>query len=159
MANKVLDLFQASTAFTITLDSLASSGTGGGRQSTLIDNSSAREIEARIFVKLTQGTSPTANRGAYIYLITGDNIASGTKHRTDGAGATDAAITIQNAPLIGTMRNKASPATGDILYGEFLVRIAAPEWGIVVAHDTGVALNTTAGNHWARYVLISPEIQ
>lgn len=158
MANKILDLFQSSTAFTITLASLASSTTQVGRQSDILDNSSGREMMARIWVKLKQGTSPTSNRSAYIYLITDDN--NGTNHRTDAAGASDASFTALNAPLIGVIRNKSSgAATGDDILGEFLVRIAAPKWGIAISHDTGVNLDSTGGNHWARYTYISPDVQ
>ncbi len=157
MANKVLDLFQSSTAMTMTIASLASSTTGVGRQSDILDNSSSREMWARIWCKLKLGTSPTNNRSAYLYLLTNDN--NGTPHITDGAGASDAALTVANAPLIGVIRGKASAATGDVLYGEFLVRIAAPKWGIALVHDTGVNLDSTGGNHWLRYSYISPEVQ
>lgn len=154
MANKILDLFGASTALTITLASLA---TSSARQSTLIDNSTAREMMVRIWAKIKLGTSPTGNRSVFLYLLTGDNHA--TPHYTDGAGASDAAITLLNAPLIGVMRDKASPSTGDDLYGEFLVRIAAPKWGIALVHDTAVNLDATPANHWLRYSVISPEVQ
>lgn len=158
MANKILDLFGASTAFTITLASLASSTAGVGRQSDMIDNSTAREQLVRIWAKIKQGTSPTSARTVSLYLLTGD--AHGTPHRTDGAGASDAGITLLNAPLIGVIRNKASgAATGDNMYGEFLVRIAAPSWGIALVHDTAVNLDSTGGNHWLRYSYISPEVQ
>lgn len=157
MANKILDLFGSSTAMTITLASLATSTTGVGRQSDMIDNSTAREMLVRIWAKIKQGTSPTGNRTAAFYLLTGD--AHGTPHRTDGAGASDAALTVQNAPLIGVIRNLGSPSTGDNMYGEFLVRVAAPTWGIAVVHDTGVNLDSTGGNHWLRYTVISPEVQ
>lgn len=158
MANKILDLFQSSTAFTITIASLATSTVGVGRQSDILDNSSGREMMARIWAKIKQGTSPTSNRSVYLYLLTDDN--NGTNHRTDGAGASDAALTVLNAPLIGVLRNKGSgAATGDLMYGEFLVRIAAPKWGIALVHDTGVNLDSTGGNHWLRYSYISPEVQ
>jgi len=158
MANKILDLFQSSTAFTITIASLASSAVGVGRQSDMIDNSSGREQLARIWCKIKQGTSPTSARTVSLYLLTGD--AHGTPHRTDGAGASDAGITLLNAPIIGVMRNKGSgAATGDLVYGEFLIRIAAPSWGVALVHDTGVNLDSTGGNHWLRYSYVSPEVQ
>lgn len=158
MANKILDLFGASTAFTITVASLASSVAGVGRQSDMIDNSTAREMMVRIWAKIKQGTSPTSSRTVSLYLLTGDGHA--TPHRTEGAGASDAGITLANAPIIGVMRNKGSgAATGDLVYGEFTVRIAAPQWGIAIVHDTGVNLDSTGGNHWLRYTVFSPEVQ
>lgn len=157
MTNKILDAFSASAALTITLASLASSTVGVGRQSTMVDNTTTKEQMIRLFVKLTQGTTITGSRSAYLYLLTGDNNAS--VHRTDGAGASDAAITIQNAPIVGVLRNKAAPTNGDILYGEFLIRIAAPSWGIAVVHDTVAALDSTGSNHYVRYNYVSPDVQ
>ena len=157
MANEIKDLFGSSTALTITLASLATSTAGVGRQSDIVDNTSARYQDIIVYVKLTQGTSPTGNKAAYVYLIRDDNNAS--NYRTDGAGASDAALTVQNAILVGVMRNLAAPSTGDVLYGDFLITKPGPKWGIVIVHDTGVNLNSTAGNHFVRYVGINPEIQ
>jgi hypothetical protein len=155
--NEVIDRFDSSTAFTITLASLASSTAGVGRQSTILDNTSNKYLDVLVFVKIKLGTSPTGNRAVYVYLIRDDN--NGTNHRSDGAGASDAGLTIQNAQLIGTMADKQSPATGDVLYGEFLVHRPGPKWGICIVHDTGVVLDSTEGNHWVRYVGLSPDIQ
>lgn len=148
---QVNDEFETSTAMTITLASLATSSTGlTGRQSTILQNTDGYPW-VRLWIKLTQGTGPTSARGAYIYLLTGD----GT-YRTDGAGASDAAITVLNAQLVATGRNKASgAANGDIIYKECAVRLMAPEWGIAIAHDTGVNLDSTAGNHYVRYQYIT----
>ena len=151
MANAILDKFSpTSTALTITLASLASSTAGLGRQSTIVDNTTNRNQDILLYVKITQGTSPTGSRGVYIYLIRDDN--NGTNHRTDGAGASDAGLTVVNAELIGALRNIASPSTGDVLYGEFLVRRPGPKWGVAIVHDTAVNLDGTGGNHWVRYV-------
>lgn len=156
--NEVTDRFDASTAFTITVSALASSTAGVGRQSTIVDNTSNKYLDALVYVKITLGTSPTGNRAVYVYLIRDDNHA--TNHRSDGAGTTDAALTVQNAQLIGALVDKASPATGDVLYGEFLVHRPGPKWGIAIVHDTAVNLKTETGtDHWARYVGINPDIQ
>jgi hypothetical protein len=158
MANEIKDnITVASTALTITLASLASSTSGVGRQSTIVDNTTDLCQDVIVYVKITQGTNPTGNRGVYVYLIRDDN--NGTNHRSDGAGASDAGLTVQNAELIGTMRNKASPTTGDVLYGEFRVNRPGPKWGIAIVHDTAVNLDSTGGNHWARYVGLNPEVQ
>lgn len=154
MANAILDKFATTTAFTITLASLASSTSGVGRQSTIVDNSTNRYSQVLVYIKIKQGTSPTGNKGAYVYLIRSD----GT-HRSDGAGATDAAWTALNAQLIGTLINKSSPATGDLMYGEFLVDHPGPEWGIGIVHDTVAALDATEGNHRYYWVGINPEVQ
>ena len=159
MPSEIKDKFAASTALTITLASLATSSTrDAARQSDIVDNTTNRYQKILVYVKLKQGTSPTSARGAYVYLIRDDN--NGTNHRTDGAGASDAALTVLNAQLLGVINNKASgAATGDNIYGEFMIDSPGPKWGIAIAHDTGVNLDSTGGNHWARYVGLNPEMQ
>ncbi|MFA5054310.1 MAG: hypothetical protein WC565_09640 [Parcubacteria group bacterium] len=153
--NKVTDYFSASAALTITLNALASSTSGVGRQSTLLTGNTHRR--AIIYVKITQGTSPTGNKGVYVYLLRGD--AHATPHYTDGAGASDAALTILNAVCIGTMANKASPSTEDVLYGEFVVENMGPVWGIAIVHDTAVNLKASDADHWVRYIYVDDDIQ
>lgn len=152
MANEIKAKHGSSTALTITLASLASSTSYVGQQSTLVDNSNNGQI-IRIYYKVTTGTSPTTAKTIQFYLITGDisNI------RTDGAGASDAAITIVGAPMVGCV---LTDATSDKTYqGSFLIRNPGMEWGIAVVHDTGVNLNSTGSNHSIRYVIENPEIQ
>ena len=157
MANEIRELIDASTALTITLASLASSTAGVGRQSTIVVNTMNRYMDVVVFVRIMQGTNPTGDKHAFVYLLRGDNHA--TVHHSDGAGASDAALTILNAELIGTLKNLAAAATGEILFGEFLVPRPGPLWGIAVVHDTGVNLDSTAANHWVRFVGLNPEVQ
>lgn len=154
MANEVKEKFSTSAGFTITLASLASSTGGVGRQSTIVDNTATKYRRVIVYLKIKQGTSPTGSRAVYVYGIRSDGTL-----RSDGAGASDAGITILNAPLLGTMVNKASPATGDLLYGEFVFDSPGPEWGIAIVHDTGVNLDSTEGNHDYNWVGVNPEIQ
>jgi hypothetical protein len=156
--NEITDRFDSSTALTITVSALASSTAGVGRQSTIVDNTANKYLDVLVYVKITLGTSPTGNRAVYVYLIRSDN--HGTIHQSDGAGASDAALTVLNAQLIGTITDKSSPATNDILWGEFLVHRPGPKWGIAIVHDTGVNLKTEAGtDHWVRFVGLNPDIQ
>jgi hypothetical protein len=154
MANEIKEKYSATAGLTITLASLASSTVGVWRQSTLIDNSATKYGKVVVYMKVKLGTSPTGNRGVYIYDIRGDGTL-----RSDGAGASDAGITLLNAPILGTMVTKASPSTGDVLYGEFVFYDPGPEWGVAVVHDTGVNLDSTEGNHDYNWVGILPEIQ
>lgn len=155
--SEIKDKYGSPTALTITLANLASSIVGVGRQSTLVDNTTTRFSRLIVYVNIKQGTNPTGNKSVYIYLIRSDN--DGTQHADDEAGASDAAITILNSQLIGVMRNKASPATGDVLKGSFVVDAPGPEWGIAIVHDTAVNLDNTGGNHWVRFIGINPEAQ
>ena len=156
MPNEIKDKLSTSTALTITLASLAD---GGGRQSTLVDNGTSRYQEVLVYLKCKMGSSaPNANSIIEVYLLRGDKDA-GTEHLSDGAGASDAALTPLNSQMIGALRNKASPAGGDVLYGEFLVHRPGPKWGIALFNRSGQAFDSTGSNHWARYVGINPEVQ
>jgi hypothetical protein len=155
MSNEIKSKFGASTALSITLASLASSTTGAGRQSAMVDNSTSRFGLVHLFVKVTLGTSPTANKTVQIYLLKGES--SGL--RTDAAGSGDAALTVKNAPLVGVMTTGSSPGSGDVLQRHFTIREPGPEWGIVIVHDTGAALSSNAANHAVRYVGDNLEVQ
>jgi hypothetical protein len=157
MPTEIKDLMTPSTPLTITLAGLASSTSGVGRQSAMVDNTVTRHQDVLVMFKLTQGTSPTGNRGAQVYLIRDDNHAS--SYRSDGAADADAALTLLNAQFVGGMGNKSIPATGDPLYGEFLIHRPGPKWGIAIVHDTGVALDATAGNHYVRFIGLNSEVQ
>ncbi len=157
MPNELKDKFAASTALTISLGSLADDG---GRQSTLVDNATARYQDLLIYVKLKTNTTtaPDGDSTCELYLLRGDADAT-TEHVTDGAGASDAALTVLNAPLVGVVRTKAAPAAGDVLYGEFLVHRPGPKWGVAIVNRTGQTLSATGGDHWVRYVGLNPEVQ
>jgi len=154
MPNEIKQKFVASGSCTITLASLATSTSGVGRQSTIIDNMTNKYQDVAIYSQITMGTTPTTGKGVYLYLIRDDNQG----YRTDGAGATDAAWTGINAPIIGVLENR-TPQSNTPLYGDFIVNQPGPLWGIGVSHDTSVNLNSTAGNHFIRWVGINPEVQ
>jgi len=145
----------ASASFTITLASL---GNGSARQSTLLDNSNDYP-SAIIYLALKSGASPPTDGAQYeVYLLRGNKHGGASTYRTDGAGATDAAITIVNALPLGTIRVTAAANT--FFYGEFdtgWIGPLGPEWGIAVKNASGQALN--AADHVAEYVYTVPELQ
>src|SRR5262245_58675282 len=96
MANEIKSVFGTTAQLTITLASLASAS---GRQSTMVDNTTTRWQKIHLYCKVTTGTSPTANKGIYVFLLKADKSAS-PNVATDGAGASDAAITIVSAQQI-----------------------------------------------------------
>ena len=152
MPNEIQLKDSASAGFTITLASLADASS---RQSTMITNSDNYPA-ALVHLKITVGTSPTANTNLRVYLLRSDGTIA-----DDNAGASDAAITIVNAPLLGQILVDA--ATSDTAYyGVFdtsHLGALGSSWGIAVKNETGVALNSTGGNHDCNYVTYLPEIQ
>lgn len=153
MANEIKDKFGTSTALTVTIASLANLA---GRQSTLVDNTTARYQDLLLFVNVKTANSPNAYSTVEVYLIRSDNDA--TEHRDDGAGTADAALTPLNAQMIGSLRSSSAPGTGEALKGSFLVHRPGPEWGVAIFNRTGQALDATGSNHWVRYAGLNPEV-
>jgi len=142
----------ASVVMTITLASLAD---GSDRQSTMVNNFDIGQM-VRVFFKVTTGTSPTLNETIEFYLLSGDDPSS-SNIRTDNAGAADAAITLDTAPLVNVVQ---IDATSDKTYrGSFFIRNPGPEWGIAVRNNTGATLNSTGSNHELRHVVENQEVQ
>lgn len=156
MANEIKELFGSSTALTITIASLASSTVGVGRQSTIVDNTTARYQKILLYCLCTMGTTPTANRTVRYYLIRDDN--NGSNYRSDNAGASDAGFTVKMAQPIGSLY--IDVATSNLgYYGDFVIENPGPKWGIAIVHDAVAALNSTGSNHYIRYVGVNPEVQ
>jgi hypothetical protein len=144
------DTFAARAAFTITLNSLASSAAGVGRQSTLITGNTSHS--ALISVKFTVGTTPTINTLISVYLIRGDGTTN-----DDNAGASDAGLTVVNAPLLGTILVPAT-TSDTAYYGLFdtsFLGALGPTFGIAIVNSSGVTSNSTGGNFSAAYTLIT----
>lgn len=157
MPSEIKEKFSTAAALTITLASLSSSTSGVGRQATFVDNSTTRYGKILLYLKIKQGTSPTSGRAVYVWALRSD---AGTPQRTDGAGASDAALTAVAAQLIGVLQNKASgAATGEDITGEVVFENPGPGWSIAISHDTGVNLDSTGGNHAVTWIGVNPEVQ
>ena len=157
MANEIKTKNIAKATFTITLASLSN---GSALQSTLVDNSSNDYPAALIFLKIKSGgTAPTAGKVYEVYLIRG-NDPSSSDYRSDGAGASDAAITIENAVLLGAI--VVTNTANKVFYGEFDTAFCGPlgqEWGIAIKNNSGQALHGTEGDHYKGYAYYVPEVQ
>ena len=152
MPNEITIKDISSANFTITLASLADAA---GRQSDMITNSNDYPA-ALVGLKITSGASAPTNGTPYLIYLLRD---IGTVV-DDGAGSSDAAITIENAPLLGSIRvtNDASKAFYGI-FDTWRLGPLGPTWGIAVVNESGQALNSTEGNHVKEYVYYIPEQQ
>jgi hypothetical protein len=165
MSSEIKELFSGNpTAFTITLANIASSTSYAGQQSDVVDNTTTRYGRLLVPFFLTQGSTPTGSRAAYVFGIRSDK--NTTAMRDDDAGASAAAWTRLNAPFLtrpdGTraiLANKASPSTGDKLKGVFDFFYPGREFAIGWSHDTAVNTNSTGSNHTAGYTGVNPEAQ
>lgn len=153
MPNEIRTKFDAVANFTISLASLAS---GTARQSTIVANANARGA-ALIYLRIESGNAPAAGTIYELYLIRDDGV---TVLRTDNAAAGDAAITIVNAQLIGTLvvtNNANTNFTGD--FDTAPLGPLGPKWGIAVKNSTDQALNAVEANHVKEFAYYLPEIQ
>lgn len=143
---------------TITLASLASDASLlAGRESATIDNTSGLNLDWLISGKITTGTSPTAARQIEVWAV---GSWDGTNW-PDVFDGTESAETVTSADIKAAIcRPVAVMATGstsNVTYHFGPVSLAAVFGGIVppkvvlfVVHNTGAALNSTAGNHQIR---------
>jgi len=155
MATPITANLGTTTALTITLASLATSTTGVGRQSTFVDNTTTLAQFLRIYFKVTTGTSPTANKTIQFYLLTQDK-ASSPNVVTDGAGASDAGLTIVTATQVYVVQTTST--SNQTYQDSFLIRNPGTAWAIAVVHDTAVNLNATGSNHAIYYVAENQQV-
>lgn len=137
---------------TITLASLAS---GSARASTAVDNTTNLFTDALATVKVKTSTGTTSGQKAanvYAYATTD----GGTTY-TEGATGTDAAITLTsptNAVFLGAISTAAASTT--YVGGPWSIAAAfggslPAVWGIIVENQSGVAMDSTGGNHSATF--------
>lgn len=135
-----------STALTLTIASLAN---GSGRCSTAVDNSTNLYITSDIGLKIKTNASGTSSTGyVNVYLV---RSYDGTSY-DDAFAGTDAAYTPVNATLLGTIYTPANATTYYKTFDIAELNITLPKkWAIAIVNYSGAALDSTAGNHEAKY--------
>lgn len=143
---------------TITLASLASDTNRlAGRESTAVDNTSLGALDYLVSGKITTGTSPTTARTIEVWAVASWD---GTTY-PDVFDGTDSAETITTANHKNSICRPIAILTTDStsnrpydLAGVSVAQVfggtVPPKFIIFVTHDTGVNLNSTAGNHQIR---------
>lgn len=159
--------YATSSALTITLASLASStGKLTGRESTAVSNTTNKYVDALVGGKITTGTSPTTGKTIEIWVYGAVNDTPTYPDVLDGTdsdetfgddGSKFAALKL--AKVINTDNTSdqtywVAPFSVAQLFGG----VMPTHWGLWVTHDTGVALNATAGNHEFKYTGIRYDV-
>lgn len=150
----IRDTFASLATLTMSLASLATSSVGVGRQSTLIDNTTARYTSAMVYLKVWTGVlAHTPNSLLNVYLLRGDN----NTIIDDNAGASDAALTVKNAPLLGNIQVTASTASVSYngVFDTSPLGPLGPQWGIALVNVSGAALGGIESNHLKNYIGIN----
>jgi len=145
MAN-VLEAFGTNgQTFTCTLASLTD---GSARQSTIVDNTSNLYSDVLVVIKVKTGASGASAAGN-VQIFGIGTVDNGTT-QTDLAGASDAAITVNSAPPIGSIPATANATTyvgGPFSLAKAFGGTVPAKFGIIIKNKTGTTLDSTEGNH------------
>lgn len=148
--------YAASSALTISPASLASSGTlVAGVESDAVDNSANLYLDYLIAGNITVGTTPTSGTQVEVHVVgmrddtTWPDVFDGTGSAETITSADVKAGICRPAAVLGV-----NAATSNVAYYFGPISVALLFGGVVprkfvvfVTHNTGVALNATAGNH------------
>lgn len=157
--------YGSSAAVTISPASLATSSTWlAGRESDAVDNTSNKYLDYLLAGNIRVGTTPTANTEIRVYVVAMRDDSTWP----DVFDGTDSAETVTSAgvgsgflKLAAVMLVDATTSDRDYYFGPVSVASlfggALPKkFSVFVAHNTGVNLNSTGGNH---VVSITPVFQ
>ena len=148
--------YSSNTAITMDLANLGSSATFvAGRESSQIDNTTNKFVDAIVSGQVSVGTTPTANTQINVYVWGADTSLATTA--LDVLDGTDSAETLTNVGIRDALRLGASinvpAATSDVAYIVLPFSVASlfggilPKfWGLFVAHNTAVNLRNNAVN-------------
>lgn len=153
--NQKIEYGTASQAITLLL---APSGTGlangGARESTAIDNTTNKYLDAMVYlaVKLATG-SPAGEKVIKVYFAASED---GTNYTYNATGSDGALTMVSPANLLGPFIIQA-PNSGAVVWkavfpvAQFFGGVLPPKWSIVLVNNTGLALDATEGNHTKEY--------
>lgn len=148
--------YGSTTSIAMDLANLGSSSTFvAGRESTQIDNTSNKYLDALVSGFISVGTTPTANTQILVY-VWGSSVSLATTP-IDALDGADSAETLTNTGVLNQLRQLAVinvlVNTSDIQYPILPTSVAQrfggflpPFWGLYVAHNTGVNLRNNAVN-------------
>lgn len=155
-------VYTGPTAITCGLASTATSATFvAGRESDQVDNTTNLYDDALVQGFTTVGTSPTTATQILVYVWgSHTSLVSTNRDVLDGADSTETitSVGVRDSFLKCAAIISVDSTTSDRKYefGPFSVASlfggSMPQfWGLFVAHNTGVNLNATGGNHEVKY--------
>lgn len=149
--------YGSKTTITMDLANLATSSTFvAGRESSQVDNTTDKYMDAMVSGTISVGTTPTANTQIVVYVWGADTSLATTA--IDTLDGTDSAETLTNTGVLSSLKRLAIisvlATTSDVAYPILPVSVAAalglqalPKfWGLFVAHNTAVNLRNTSVN-------------
>ena len=166
MPNNILWKYGTTATITASVASLASdTNLLAGIESAIVDNRTDGFEDHILSGKFTTGTSPTASRQIEVWAVAWDSNAW-----PDVFDGTSSAETITSSDIKSILCKcvaiMSTNNTSDRTYSFTGVSMKSVFGGVLpsqyvlfVVHNTGVALNGTAGNHELRYQGVYPQVQ
>ncbi len=148
--------YSANTAITMTLSALAASATYiAGRESSEIDNTTNKYLDAIVSGSFTVGTTPAITGGLAIYVWGADTSLATTPLKTlDGTDSDEALTTTELGMLAFASFTPVLVNTSDTKYfikpfnvAPLFGGVMPKFWGLYVAHSMTAALKTDAANN------------
>ena len=166
MANDIRWKYGTTATITASVASLASdTNLLAGIESAPVDNRTDNFEDHILSGKFTTGTSPTASRQIEVWAVAWDSNAWPDVFDGTSSAETITSSDIKNA-LCKAVAVLPTNNTSDRTYSFTGVSMKSVFGGVLpsqyvlfVVHNTGVALNATAGNHELRYQGIYPQVQ
>lgn len=156
MATQTIN-YSSNTTITMDLANLGTSSTWvAGRESTEIDNTTNKYVDAIVGGSISVGTTPTANTVINVFVWGADVAPSTTA--IDVIDGVDSAETITNTGVLYSMFRLGAAinvlaTTSDVAYpiapfsiAQLFGGVMPKYWGLFVAHNTGVNLRNTSVN-------------
>jgi len=153
--------YAATATVSISLASLATSSTfAAGQESAVVDNTTNKYVDALLAGKIRVGTTPTTNTQILVYVFaplddtpTYPDVMDGTD---SGETVTSVGVGqgfLKQAAFMNVDSNTSDRdyAFGPVSVAELFGGTMPPKWSVFVTHNTGVNLNSTAGNHFVKY--------
>lgn len=160
----------SSVALTIDLASLANDSTNflAGRESTAVDNTTNLDLDHLLSGKIRAGTSPTANNRIEVWVYAPISVSGGTPTYPDVFDGTDSAETATSRNVLFSALRLACTIIVDATTGrDYFIpptSIASlfggqlpTHWGVFVVNGSGVALDSTGGNHVLHYLRVQAQ--
>jgi hypothetical protein len=157
VANLSKLVYGTPAAATITLASLASSATWvAGRESTAIDNTGNLHLDYLLDGQVTVGTGPSASTEIRVYVVglQGDDgwpdVFDGTDsdETVTSAGVGNGYLKLAAVMNCDSTTSDRAYAFGPVSVASLFGGVCPRKFVVFVTHNTGVALNATAGNHF-----------
>ncbi len=159
-AGDIKTAYASTATITIGVENLASdTNLLAGRESTAVDNSTNKYIDALLSGKIRTGTTPTTARRIQVWVYAE---IDDTPTYPDVLDGTDSDETITSDDIkVSALRLAAEMSTDattgrDYYFGPISVAalfggVLPQRWGVFVTHDTAVNLDVTAGDHFIKY--------